>query len=65
MSTYDDDLEFEAVQLMERIGGSFASALAIAWQRADIHNQWRLRMAFPHLLQEYKEKAASIRNATR
>jgi hypothetical protein len=47
----------DAVKLMERIGGSFASALAVAWQRADLNNQAKLKAAFPELLRDYHEMA--------
>lgn len=43
----------KAVLLMERIGGSFASALAKAWQHADANNSARLEKAFPELLADY------------
>lgn len=52
-----NDQESAAIKLMERIGGGFASALAVAWQKADAQNQWRLRVAFDDLLQEYINKA--------
>lgn len=45
----------KAVQLMARIGGGFASALAVAWQRADDANSRRLEKAFPELLADYGE----------
>lgn len=40
---------------MERFGGGFASALAIAWQRADQGNRDRLRLAFGDLLESYRQ----------
>ena len=40
---------------MEKFGGGFASALAIAWQRADSDNRNRLRLAFGDLLESYRK----------
>ena len=47
-------------QLMERIGGGFASALAKAYVRADYDNQTRIEHAFPELIQQYNNMAAQI-----
>lgn len=47
--------EVAAIKLMERIGGGFASALAVAWHRADASNSERLKKAFPELLSDYCE----------
>lgn len=52
--------EAKAIELMERIGGGFASALAVAWQRADLNNQHRLKAAFPDLLKQYVEHVRLI-----
>ena len=49
----DNDLKFHALKMMEKFGGGFASALSIAWQRADVNNQYRLEQAFPDLLAQY------------
>jgi hypothetical protein len=48
----ETELEFAAVQLMIRQGGSFVSALGKAWLNADLSNQRRLRSAFPEYLAE-------------
>lgn len=53
------DIEREAIELMEQIGGGFASHLARAWRRADLENQRRLKDAFGHLLQEYVKMVES------
>ena len=51
----EHDLMVHALRMMERYGGGFAGALAVAWQRADADNQARLEKAFPDLLQRYAE----------
>jgi len=38
---------------MERYGGGFASALAVAMQKADQNNLTILTNAFPELMEEY------------
>jgi len=43
------------IEKMERFGGGFASALAIAWRRADLGNRQRLRLAFGDLLESYRQ----------
>ena len=53
---YQENLEFAALQLMEKIGGGFASALAKAWMKADLTNQAKLRHAFGDLLEDYMKK---------
>jgi hypothetical protein len=42
---------------MERYGGSFASAIARAWQCADPDNRARLSAAFPELFKRYADIA--------
>lgn len=49
--------DFAIVEAMSRFGGSFAKALAAAFQRADPDNFARLRAAFPELWSEYREVA--------
>ena len=46
-----------AVDCMERFGGSFAKAIAHAWQRADPDNRARLAAAFPELFKRYADIA--------
>lgn len=55
--------ESDAIEAMQKYGGSFAAALGVAWSRADEDNRQRLRKAFPELLAEYiklaEQKAAA------
>ncbi len=44
-------------RLMETIGGGFASALAVAYQRADSGNRARIEAAFPDLIERYNTLA--------
>ena len=46
-----------AAQLMEKIGGGFASALALAYFRADGTNQARILGAFGDLFDLYRNRA--------
>jgi len=46
-----------AAQLMEKIGGGFASALALAYFRADGTNQARILGAFGDLFELYRNRA--------
>jgi hypothetical protein len=46
-----------AAQLMEKIGGGFASALALAYFRADGTNQARILGAFADLFEVYRNRA--------
>lgn len=52
--------EHAAIKLMEQIGGGFASALAVAWIRADDGNRNRLRCAFNDLLESYVKQARTL-----
>lgn len=47
--------KLEVFRLMERIGGSFASALATAWIKADLENQRKIENAFPEFVRDYTE----------
>ena len=47
----------KAAKIMERIGGGFASALALAYFRADSDNQARILGAFPELFKRYRREA--------
>jgi hypothetical protein len=40
---------------MEKIGGGFASALALAYFRADGDNKARILGAFPDLFEKYRQ----------
>jgi hypothetical protein len=42
---------------MQRIGGGFASALGLAYQRGDRENQARILGAFADLFEKYRELA--------
>jgi len=46
-----------AAQLMEKIGGGFASALALAYFRGDGTNQARILGAFGDLFEVYRNRA--------
>jgi hypothetical protein len=46
-----------AAQLMEKMGGGFASALALAYFRADGTNQARILGAFADLFEVYRNRA--------
>jgi hypothetical protein len=48
-----DGREQKLVQAMARYGGGFASNLAIAWTRADLENQRKLRAAFGDMLESF------------
>lgn len=43
------------LDLMEAMGGSFVSALAVAWRKADEFDHARLYKAFGHYYREYRE----------
>ena len=51
--TYDQ--LHKAAQRMERIGGGFASAIALAFYRADSHNARILTEAFGDLFVKYHD----------
>ena len=46
-----------AAKMMEKIGGGFASALALAYFRADGTNQARILGAFGDLFEVYRNRA--------
>ncbi|MFN4278288.1 MAG: hypothetical protein ACK4FJ_18500 [Ferrovibrio sp.] len=52
-ATADENEQFAAVEMMERIGGSFARHIARAWFAADSHNKAILETAFADLLTRY------------
>jgi monomeric isocitrate dehydrogenase len=50
-----------AAQTMEKMGGGFAAALALAYYRADADNQARILGAFPDLFEKYRRIAEELR----
>lgn len=50
----EEQIEAEAIRIMEEYGGSFAKALAKAYICADPDNRERIRKGFPELLDKYK-----------
>lgn len=57
IASRDRDERLHGLQLMEKIGGGFASALATAWLRADMANRERLEAGFRHLFDRYTRMA--------
>jgi len=53
---YTNEQLHAAAHLMDRTGGSFASAIAQAYFRADKDNTERLLAAFGHLFERYVTK---------
>lgn len=51
--------KYEALILMEHIGGGFVSRLADAWLHSDSANDARLTAAFPELLAKYHRMAVA------
>jgi hypothetical protein len=49
-----------AARLMEKLGGGFASALAVAYFRADADNQARILAAWPDLFERYRRMDQDI-----
>jgi hypothetical protein len=49
-----------AARLMEKLGGGFASALAVAYFRADADNQARILAAWPELFERYRRMDQDI-----
>ena len=47
-----------AAALMQKRGGGFASALGLAFHRADSGNQARILSAFGHLFERYRREAS-------
>ena len=45
----------EAIDLMEKYGGSFVKALSTAWYRADANNRQKLEKTFSYF-EEYEAK---------
>jgi hypothetical protein len=53
-----------AVYFMKKYGGGFVSALAVAYQRADLDNRRKIEEAFPHLFEEYGKFPVDGENAS-
>jgi hypothetical protein len=53
----------QAAQLMEKMGGGFAAALALAYYRADGTNQAAILAAFPDLFEKYRRIAHELQQA--
>ena len=51
------NLNHRAAQAMDIWGGGFASALAVAYFRADADNQARMLAAWPNLFERYRQMA--------
>jgi len=51
------DENHRAAKAMEKWGGGFASALAVAYFHADADNQARLLAAWPELFERYRRMA--------
>jgi hypothetical protein len=49
------DANLSAAKTMEKIGGSFAAALAVAYFHADGDNKARILGAFPALFEKYRQ----------
>ena len=54
----------KAAKTMERIGGGFASALALAYFRADSDNRARMLAAWPDLFEKYRRIARELAETT-
>lgn len=53
-------LNHRAAQYMERMGGGFASALAVAYYRADSDNKARIVGAWQDLFEKYRRIAREL-----
>jgi 2-oxo-4-hydroxy-4-carboxy--5-ureidoimidazoline (OHCU) decarboxylase len=51
-----------AAQTMEKMGGGFAAALALAYYRADGSNQAAILAAFPDLFEKYRRIAHELQS---
>jgi hypothetical protein len=59
----NDDRKRNALELMRRIGGGFAKAIAEAWFKADKQNDVRLTEAFGGMLEDYAVLSDKLREA--
>tara|TARA_Y100000401_G_scaffold117545_1_gene126999 strand:- start:1483 stop:1734 length:252 start_codon:yes stop_codon:yes gene_type:complete len=53
MTQHNDPLIHETIERMEAYGGSFASALAVAYAKADPDNQQLIIDTWPELFKKY------------
>jgi hypothetical protein len=53
----------DVLNVMERYGGSFVKALAVAWRRADAENRDKLMRAFWQYWDQYAAMAAAIQRS--
>jgi hypothetical protein len=54
------DANHRAAKAMEKMGGGFASALAVAYFHADGDNRARILGAFPDLFKKYRQLAEEL-----
>lgn len=54
------DANHRAAKTMEKIGGSFAATLAVAYFHADGDNKARILGAFPDLFEKYRHIAEEL-----
>ena len=54
------DLNHRAAKAMEKWGGGFASALAVAYFHADADNKARILAAWPNLFEHYRRMAQGV-----
>ena len=54
-----------AAKAMERMGGGFASALAVAYYQADSDNKARILAAWPDLFEKYRRIARELAETTK
>ena len=55
------DEEFETVEAMKALGGSFVQALALTYEKADNINRAKIIRAWPDEWRRYRELAARRR----
>ncbi len=53
--------DYDITEAMLLYGGSFVEALAMAFRKADVSNEIRIKAAFPEYWREYREKAAHLK----
>lgn len=46
------------IEAMEKFGGGFVKALAVAWSKADSQNSAKIEAAFPEYIEQYRQMAA-------
>ena len=55
-----EEQNHRAARLMQKLGGGFASALAVAYFHADADNQARMLAAWPELFERYRRMAQDV-----